>query len=633
MQSLFPTMLQENLIQRVRSILAERSEKLDKIKTGKQAREYCDNVRRKITRCFGPLPKKNPLNIRVISEKECDGFSRQNLLFESRPGYFVTGNLYIPSGKGKAPAILFCAGHSPEGKAAPIYQTCCQMLVKQGYLVFFPDPVSQGERWHYANDEFQAKLWSGKSSVNEHNVIGKSQRLVGDFLGTWRVWDKIRALDVLLSHPRADKSKVGITGTSGGGTLSCYVNALDSRPTMIAPSCYMTSYLYNLENSLPCDAEQMPPNMLAYGLDMIDLIIARAPRPTIILAQKYDFFDPRGAEEAYIQAKKIYRLLGAEENIQLKFGTEKHGYGVEHREWMYKFFKKYSGTTGPTSENKFQIKLASDSELFAAGGCVNTLGSKPVWKFTAEKAKVLKSAQPKYSKTEKLKKLKEALHLPARKKICHYRNSQIQILGPHDSDFKTATFMTQYLVETEPGILAVLNRFLMGDPNKCFRLDPPKELVLFMSDNQAIDEYNIEKHKIMGRKTTDAWILDVRGFGATQAKSLADYSLEHPYGMDYMLASTYDMLRESLLGLRVYDTLCTLDLLVKNGAKKITLVGKRNAAIVTTLAGALHPNVKKVELVNPVESFFELTQKPISSVLFSSVVPNFLKHFDWTDFL
>ena len=74
-------------------------------------------------------------------------------------------------------------------------------------------------------------------------------------------------------------TRVGLTGNSGGGTMTTFVNALEDRLTMAAPSCYITTWLHNVENELPADSEQIPPGTFAAGLEMGDFLIARAPRP------------------------------------------------------------------------------------------------------------------------------------------------------------------------------------------------------------------------------------------------------------------------------------------------------------------------------------------------------------------
>src|SRR5690606_31716019 len=130
------------------------------------------------------------------------------------------------------------------------------------------------------------------------------------------------------------RARVGLTGNSGGGTLTCYLNALDDRFTMAAPSCFVTSFLNNAENELPADSEQCPPGILASELDFADYLIAQAPRPTMLLGQEQDFFDRRGLVKAYEDVKHVYGLLGAADNVQLFIGKLTHGFKQPNREAM-----------------------------------------------------------------------------------------------------------------------------------------------------------------------------------------------------------------------------------------------------------------------------------------------------------
>src|SRR6185312_193068 len=164
------------------------------------------------------------------------------------------------------------------------------------------------------------------------------QFTVGEFFGSWRAWDGMRTLDYLLSREEVDPQHVGITGNSGGGTETTWLIGVERRWTMAAPSCFVTTFLRNLENELPADTEQCPPRALALGLDHSDFIAAMAPKPVELLTQEKDFFDTRGTQEAYTRLQQLYRLLGAEENIGLFRGPTYHGYSPENREAMYRWF-------------------------------------------------------------------------------------------------------------------------------------------------------------------------------------------------------------------------------------------------------------------------------------------------------
>ena len=64
-----------------------------------------------------PLPEKTPLHADVTGTLERGDVVIEKLHFQSRPGLYVTGNLYRPKKvKGKLPAILYVCGHSGTGR-------------------------------------------------------------------------------------------------------------------------------------------------------------------------------------------------------------------------------------------------------------------------------------------------------------------------------------------------------------------------------------------------------------------------------------------------------------------------------------------------------------------------------------
>src|SRR6185312_4374268 len=176
-------------------------------------------------RCFGPLPPRTPLNARVTGSLERGAYRVEKVLFESRPGFPVAANLYLPAGTGKRPAVVGACGHWPDGKAALQYQAFAQGLARQGYVVLIFDPIGQGERLQYPDANLRGTLPPG--GVAEHLRAGAQMQLVGEFLGTWMAWDGIRALDYLLTRPEVDPTRVGVTGNSGGGTQTSWLCALD----------------------------------------------------------------------------------------------------------------------------------------------------------------------------------------------------------------------------------------------------------------------------------------------------------------------------------------------------------------------------------------------------------------------
>ncbi len=217
----FGRMVHEYFVELARSIERERLRREASLKTKSDAEAYVSEVRRKIADSFGPWPERTPLNPRITGVVERDAYRIEKVIFESRPKFFVTANLYVPKeARFPAPAVLGVCGHSDNGKAHPPYQSFCQGLARQGYVVLIFDPIGQGERLQLPDEHLKSRLHAGTA---EHGMVGNQQFLVGEFFGAWRTWDGIRALDYLLSREEVDPRHVGVTGSSGGGTEATWL--------------------------------------------------------------------------------------------------------------------------------------------------------------------------------------------------------------------------------------------------------------------------------------------------------------------------------------------------------------------------------------------------------------------------
>ena len=479
----FPRMVQEYFVGQARSSEQEGLQALAALQTKADAEAHVRALREKIRRCFGPLPEKTPLNARTTGVVERDRYRIENVIFESRPGFLVTANLYLPRNQRlPAPGVVGACGHSTNGKAGDTYQSFAQGLARLGYICLIYDPIGQGERIEYAAVESRPKIGPG---VGEHLHAGNQQFLVGEFAGTWRAWDGIRALDYLLTRPEVDTRHIGVTGNSGGGTETTWLCGLETRWTMAAAGCFVTTFRRNLENELPADTEQCPPSALALGLDHADFIAAMAPKPVILLGKEKDFFDARGLEEAYARLKRLYRLLGAEDNIALFLGPGYHGYTQENREAMYRWFNRITGISDARTEPA--LVLEKDATLYCAPrGQVAELKSKSLFAFTKGKSEALAKQRQPLSGEALHQAVVTTLRLPARTGVPDYR-----ILRPIGNRAFPKKYFATYVVETEPGIAAIVYR--LSDDELYSR--PPrgkKRAILYVSHQSADAELRDE---------------------------------------------------------------------------------------------------------------------------------------------
>jgi len=268
-----------------------------------------------------PLPPRTELNPIRRGAKQQDGYTVENVAFESRPGFFVTGNIYrpLPLANGtKYPAVLVTHGHSADAASGGRFrdgtQKLCGMLARAGAVVFDYDMVGYGEATQYEH----------KSPVT---------------LGL-QLWNSMRAVDFLQSLPEVDGSKIGITGESGGGTQDFLLTAVDDRIAVSVPVVMVSAHFFGgcaCESGMPVHRS---PNHETCNAEIAALA---APRPQLIISDGKDWtVNVPKVEFPYIQ--NVYRLMGAESKVEnLHLPNEGHDYGPSKRTGAFDFLGKQLG--------------------------------------------------------------------------------------------------------------------------------------------------------------------------------------------------------------------------------------------------------------------------------------------------
>jgi hypothetical protein len=121
------------MVRRVREVEQTGEARRAGLRTQAGAEAYVRDVRKKIQDAFGPCPEKTSLHARVPGVLARDTSNVEKVILESRPGFLVTANFYVPKGHpGPMPAIVGARGHSDISKATPAYQSFAQGLTRQG---------------------------------------------------------------------------------------------------------------------------------------------------------------------------------------------------------------------------------------------------------------------------------------------------------------------------------------------------------------------------------------------------------------------------------------------------------------------------------------------------------------------
>ena len=265
------------------------------------------------------FPARTALNPRFRNKKIHEGYSVESVVFESLPGFFVTGNLYMPAGKHRKRSlavILAPHGHFPEendyGRFMKDIQYGSVAMAKMGAIVFAYDMVGWGE------------------SVQ---LPHKHQKVLA-----FQTWNSMRAIDFLLSMPEADPSRIAVTGASGGGTQTFMLAALDERVKVSVPVVMVSAHFFggcSCESGMPVHKNG---NTVYTNAEIANSI---APKPMLLISNGNDWTRNNETVE-YPFSQHIYGLFGKRENVELAhFPKEGHDYGKNKRMAAYRFLAKH----------------------------------------------------------------------------------------------------------------------------------------------------------------------------------------------------------------------------------------------------------------------------------------------------
>lgn len=402
-----PNSLYHHLAGQVYELMDKRSEAVAALGSLKNWQNRQQWLHKTLAEIVGPFPAKTPLQAKVTRVINKDGYRLENILYESRPGFYVTASLFIPGGLKdgmKAPAILYCSGHSNTGYRSAAYQHVILNLVKKGFIVLAFDPVGQGERLEYydAGTGRSRHKWP----TQEHSYPGAQVFITGNSLANYMIWDGIRAIDYLLIRKETDPQRIGITGRSGGGTQSAYIAAMDNRIKAAAPENYITSFTRLFQSAGPQDAEQNLFKAIRRGTDIGDLLLVRAPKPALMITTTRDMFSIQGSMETAKEVTDLYAAYGKKDAFKMVTDDAPHASTKKNREALYAFFQKYLDQPGTPEDEKVAQLSAEELRVSETGQVATSLKGETIFSLN------LKEAEERHARLQASRK-KLPAHFPA----------------------------------------------------------------------------------------------------------------------------------------------------------------------------------------------------------------------------
>lgn len=291
-----------------------------------------------------PLPARTDLRPVVTGRTEQPDFIVEKLHFQSLPGLYVTGNLYLPRRIEKPlPAILYVCGHARVVKEGVSYgnkagyQHHGAWFARNGYVCLTIDTIQLGEIEGLHHGTYREGMWWWSS--RGYTPAGVE------------AWNGIRALDYLETRSEVDASRMGVTGRSGGGAYSWWLVALDDRVKVAAPVAGIT----DLENHVVdgvveghCDCMFV---VNTYQWDYAQVAALAAPRPLLIAnSDKDSIFPLSGVQRVHEQVRRIYQLHKASDKLGLLITEGPHKDTQDLQLPVFRWFNRHLKGEDPIIE-------------------------------------------------------------------------------------------------------------------------------------------------------------------------------------------------------------------------------------------------------------------------------------------
>jgi dienelactone hydrolase len=285
---------------------------------------------------------------RLINTESFSDHVREEWRITTEPGFELPFFLLRPlnDSSRRRPVVITPHGHGIRGKhtyvgagkeselSAEGDRDIALQAVREGYIALAPDMRAFVDM--RLADDLNAERTSS-CQLMQMRAIMFGRTLIGE-----RVWDMMRLIDFAATLPDADISRVLITGNSGGGTVSLFAAACDTRFSVAIPGSYFCTFAGSIGYVSHCACNYIP-GIMQLG-EMYDIAGLIAPRPFLAVHGSLDRIYPRPAtEEAFAQLKKIYQVAGAEEACQIYFGAEGHRY---YKEPVWPFVKQWFHENG-----------------------------------------------------------------------------------------------------------------------------------------------------------------------------------------------------------------------------------------------------------------------------------------------
>jgi dienelactone hydrolase len=483
---------------------------------------------------FTPVPAD--MKVRVMRELQGEGYLLRNVVYESRPGLWVSANLYLPSKTpGKMPGILISHSHHTS-KTHGELQDMGMTWARSGVAVLVPDHLGHGERRQHdfhTEKDYDKPFKVGRQDYYFRYNTALQASILGESLMGWMAWDLMRGVDVLLKQTGIDPERIILLGAvAGGGDVAGVTAALDSRIACVAPFNFSG---WQPESNAPPDPDRDFAwfgegywestrglrNGARDGFAHYVIVGSVAPRKVIYA---HEFAWNGTIDPAWPRLQKIFGFYDAKQNLGIAHGsgsvrgqppqsTHCTHIGAVHRKMIYPLLKEWFGMAIPEEYSK---RRQSDELRCWTDEAIRELAPSK-----------LSSGTLREMLDSKLAAIRKREGIASDAEMAQWKRTECRRLFDHLDAFDKPKLiegksedvpggkLAHFALEVEAGILVP---FIIISPNDATK--PPPVVVMLAQEGKAgFLKRRAELIAFCLEKKVAVCLLDVRGTGETRPEN------------------------------------------------------------------------------------------------------------------
>src|SRR5438128_4433354 len=303
-------------------------------RTRSDADAWQKTLRSKLIELVGGFPAdRQPLRPITVETRSFPGYSREKVVFDSRPGVSVLAYLLLPEKARRPAATMICVpghgrgvddivgiddkGRERTDKAGYQHDFAIQ-VAEAGMAAVAIEPMAFGCR----RDPINARQGLSRKACDP---VAGGALMVGQTMIGWRVWDVMRTIDYIAARRDLDANRVGCMGISGGGTATLFAAALEPRIRAALVSGYLNTFRDSVGSLAHC-IDNYVPGILNWA-EMHDIAGLVAPRPLFVESGEKDKIFPIAASiESFLHVREIYTVFGAADRVEQEVFPGEHSF-------------------------------------------------------------------------------------------------------------------------------------------------------------------------------------------------------------------------------------------------------------------------------------------------------------------